>query len=193
MDYSSSNSSVKKSYRETHREQANQRSREWRAANKERVSEYNKAYNDANKEQLIQYRKARHEVHREHNNQASKKYYKSHRESRLQSAKAYSETHKEHRLAYSASHREQRRGTHLARRYGISLEDFNLMLFRQMGLCAICGNSPQEGKKLVVDHCHLTGNVRELLCDDCNHMIGNAGDNWELLIKAAQYLKKHSM
>lgn len=63
----------------------------------------------------------------------------------------------------------------------------------QDGKCAICGMTTEEnGKDFAVDHCHTTGNVRELLCNACNTGIGAFKDKPELLTKAIQYLEKHN-
>jgi len=66
------------------------------------------------------------------------------------------------------------------------------MICDQAGRCAICGTPEQEGKKLAVDHCHSTGKIRDLLCDRCNAGIGYFLEKSELLIAAAEYLRKHS-
>lgn len=58
------------------------------------------------------------------------------------------------------------RGWWLIARYGINLDEFDTMLSKQCGQCAICGTTPNEN--LTVDHCHRTGNVRGLLCRPCN-------------------------
>lgn len=65
------------------------------------------------------------------------------------------------------------------------------MQLAQGGKCAICGNPPPEGKKLNIDHNHYTMVVRELLCGTCNTGLGMFKDSFELLEKAAVYLKKH--
>lgn len=56
----------------------------------------------------------------------------------------------------------------LKRKYGITLEEYNRMYAEQAGKCFICHNK----KKLVVDHCHKTGEVRKLLCHECNTILG---------------------
>jgi hypothetical protein len=81
---------------------------------------------------------------------------------------------------------------YLPRTYGISVDDYNSLLVEQNGVCAICerqptGNSKQEAR-LHVDHNHETGEVRGLLCKDCNHGIGFFRDNPKLLGKAADYV-----
>lgn len=61
--------------------------------------------------------------------------------------------------------RKGRTGANYKARYGIDREEFERMARAQLGACAICGN---DEKRLVVDHDHVTGVVRELLCDRCN-------------------------
>ena len=55
------------------------------------------------------------------------------------------------------------------REYGITLEDYDLMLIEQEGKCAVCGSDDPKGKgRFHVDHDHDTGKVRGLLCHYCN-------------------------
>lgn len=57
---------------------------------------------------------------------------------------------------------------HLRRHYGITLAQFEALAREQRGLCAIC----KQPRKLCVDHCHATGRVRALLCNNCNMIMG---------------------
>jgi len=50
--------------------------------------------------------------------------------------------------------------------------------------CVICGDTT----KLVVDHDHITGKIRGLLCNHCNRGLGHFRDDPTLLEFAAQYL-----
>src|SRR6185312_3236559 len=59
----------------------------------------------------------------------------------------------------------------LQTKYGISLEQYEEMLARQGGGCAVCGTQPGK-QRLDVDHCHETGVVRGLLCRACNVSLG---------------------
>jgi len=78
----------------------------------------------------------------------------------------------------------------IRKQYGITLEEYNNMLKAQDYKCAICGNQDEvEGRKLAIDHCHSTGDVRGLLCGKCNRGLGLFYDNQELLQQAIQYLK----
>lgn len=75
-------------------------------------------------------------------------------------------------------------------RYGISQEQYDEMVMRQRGLCAICGHADPK-RALSVDHNHATGRVRALLCNACNRGIGLLEDNADRLEAAAAYLKEH--
>lgn len=78
----------------------------------------------------------------------------------------------------------------LARNYGITVEEYEQKFAEQNGLCAIC-DQPQPERLLAVDHDHITGQVRGLLCSKCNLMIGNAGeygDNTWVLQQGITYL-----
>lgn len=76
-------------------------------------------------------------------------------------------------------------------RYGITLDDYRKMLIEQDYKCYICGIDEKESRneQLCVDHCHATGNVRKLLCHNCNCGLGHFQDDVELLKKAADYLQ----
>ena len=78
------------------------------------------------------------------------------------------------------------RNGHLKRKFGITLAEFERLSALQGGACAICGKT---GKPLWVDHNHVTGAVRGLLCNGCNVAIGLLGDGPELVSKALAYLR----
>lgn len=62
-------------------------------------------------------------------------------------------------------------GTRL-QKYGLLLEDYEDLLHRQGGVCALCKEPPARGKSLCIDHCHDSGRVRGLLCNRCNSLLG---------------------
>jgi len=79
------------------------------------------------------------------------------------------------------------------RSYKITPEQYNEMLAAQGGCCKICGALPSSKSNrkhtvLSVDHCHVTGAVRGLLCARCNHVLGLAEDSPAILSSASQYL-----
>jgi DNA-binding transcriptional MerR regulator len=95
-----------------------------------------------------------------------------------------------HRRRYQRHHdeiRAQQVDSRLRHRYGITLEEYEEMLERQDGRCAICRRPPPEGKRLHVDHNHETGEVRGLLCSWCNTRL-IALENREWFEAAQSYL-----
>ena len=85
----------------------------------------------------------------------------------------------------------RQRNGHLLRKYGITLVEYEAMLTAQSGGCAICGRKPEQQTRyqnLHVDHCHDTGKVRGLLCDQHNLLLGRFNDDPKLLRRAADYL-----
>ncbi len=76
-------------------------------------------------------------------------------------------------------------------KYGITLDDYNTMLREQNCCCAICGKHKLLFKiRMFIDHCHITGKVRGLLCRNCNMGIGLLKENVESLKKAIKYLEQ---
>lgn len=85
---------------------------------------------------------------------------------------------------------QKERDRHLRRTFGITSEDFNQMLDKQSGSCAICLITEcKSGVAFAVDHCHTTGAIRGLLCRDCNTSLGKFNDNIETLERAILYLR----
>lgn len=65
------------------------------------------------------------------------------------------------------------------------------MLEHQMGHCGIClEHQCNLPRRLAVDHDHVTGKARGLLCRECNLSLGFMGDSQELLKVAANYLEQ---
>lgn len=81
----------------------------------------------------------------------------------------------------------------LKKHYGLTVGQYQQMLDRQNGTCAIC-DGPPKGKgadrgRYHVDHCHETGKVRGLLCSSCNLAIGYLGDDARRVRRAARYIE----
>lgn len=76
----------------------------------------------------------------------------------------------------------------LQARYGITVEQYEIMFVRQQGCCAIC--QQPSTTRLVVDHDHEGGAVRGLLCQRCNKGLGLFDDDAARLRAASYYLKE---
>lgn len=91
------------------------------------------------------------------------------------SQKHYRDTHQEKRAALNkawyAAVPGRMKNSNLKSLYGITLEQYDSLLASQGGHCAICPATEPGGRGgWKVDHDHVTGKVRGLLCDSCNKM-----------------------
>lgn len=84
--------------------------------------------------------------------------------------------------------KEQKR-KYLIASYGLTVEDYQKLLVKQNNCCAICKTTDWGKPSPSIDHCHTTGKVRGLLCNNCNRAIGLLKDNKEVLKNAIKYLK----
>lgn len=76
-------------------------------------------------------------------------------------------------------------------KYDLSVSEYQDLYDSQGGRCAICAQLPSGGR-LCVDHDHESGEVRGLLCDNCNKAIGLFQDSPEVIINAVEYIKAAS-
>ncbi len=76
---------------------------------------------------------------------------------------------------------------HRKNKYGVTQAQFMDMLARQDYLCPICLDNVHAGSSL--DHCHILGNIRGILCSNCNTGIGMLRDDPALLRRAIRYLE----
>lgn len=85
------------------------------------------------------------------------------------------------------------RKTNLMSKYKITLVEYEELLSKQGGKCAICyaSDSGQASRSFPVDHDHVSGKVRGLLCNACNGGIGLLRDDVEILKSAISYLERH--
>lgn len=114
-----------------------------------------------------------------------KEYHDNYREANRQKAKEYAKRY---------NHSDKARNNAYIRNYGITLDTYNAMLKEQNGVCKIClqPESMKRGdevKRLCVDHDHITGKVRGLLCQRCNTTLGRYEDNPELMKNLILYLE----
>ena len=77
-------------------------------------------------------------------------------------------------------------------KYGLTQEEYLAMIEEHGGLCAMCGNPERlPGKSLSIDHDHVTGKVRGLLCFICNTRLAIL-ENAEFMASAREYLTKYT-
>lgn len=91
---------------------------------------------------------------------------------------------------YPVNSKEYIKNLTLKKKYNITLKMYNQMLIDQNNKCKICNRHANDlPKNLDVDHDHITGKVRGLLCGKCNMGIGYFQDNIEIINNALLYIK----
>lgn len=81
------------------------------------------------------------------------------------------------------------RNYELKKRFGIGATEYDEILEKQNGKCAICGGE-DDHFSLAVDHCHNKKHIRGLLCSKCNRGLGLFRDSPQLLKQAIEYLQQ---
>jgi hypothetical protein len=98
---------------------------------------------------------------------------------------------REYTRIYRETKREQRHEYWRRRNYGLTPEQQKQLWEQANGRCQICGADPTErDPKLCVDHDHVTGRVRGLLCRNCNTAVGLLNDEPSLVERALHYLQE---
>jgi hypothetical protein len=153
-------------YRKSHPDRANAITRKWRAANPDKVKAQKARYRDKPE-------------NREKAKEQSRRWRLNNLEWSRRLGKAWAENNPDKKLSSS-----------LICKYGISLGEYNSLLDKQGGGCAICGK-PQGVKRLHIDHDHVSKKVRGLLCHQCNLMLGTARDSADILQVAIAYIEEN--
>lgn len=138
---------------------------------------------------------------RQRHNLATARWYLKNKERHAATRRIWNAKNRERRLEVGkkwkinnkARVRETNRRGHYMRKFGLKLEDLDLILAKQNGRCAICATEdpgPSKGgwREWHIDHCHGKKVIRGLLCRDCNLMLGHAKDNPTTLCRAAEYI-----
>ncbi len=123
-------------------------------------SEYDREYYQKNKDKKLE---------------ARRKYYYKNREKLLEKQKLYKKNNREKVLAGM-------RNTNYKRKYGITADEADAMYSKG---CKVCGGT----HRLHIDHNHENGEIRGVLCHNCNLGIGYFKDNTNRLLAAVEYLK----
>ncbi len=138
---------------------------------------------------------------RECNVKGTRQYYKDNRGHILRKRKKGYAAIKVQKAKYRKENKEKckqsARNTNYYRKFGIRIKDYDEMYERQSGVCAICGKKEDAiyrgvAKNLAIDHDHVTGVVRGLLCAKCNTALGNVNDDIGILVNMIEYLKMES-
>jgi hypothetical protein len=137
----------------------------WRAKNKEKIKAYSLSYRERlGKEKANEQSRARTAAWRKRN---PKQFKAAQRK-------------------YSTRYR-------LKKKFGITVEQRDAMLAGQGGVCKGCGSSTPNWKgDWHVDHCHKTGQIRGILCHNCNTALGRVKDDPDILQALIKYLESNA-
>lgn len=123
-------------------------------------------------------------------NRKQKEYHEQNPEINKEATKRYREKNREkiREKYYTKDRHEYTYFNSASRKYGITKEDYQQMWDKQGGFCRICSKILDGQRRPAVDHDHITGKVRGLLCSKCNTGLGQFNDNPDLLLLACDYL-----
>lgn len=86
--------------------------------------------------------------------------------------------------------KKRRKKNGLLLKFGINYDQYEAIKSDQNGVCCICQQVDHCGRDLAVDHNHVSGKIRGLLCTDCNTALGLFKDDISLLQGAINYLSR---
>jgi len=149
-------------------------------------AEYMRTWRAANRERLIAYRREHYQANIETERAKAREKARRRRAANPDHIRGVAQ-------AWKTANPERVRGygrKKALERYGLTPEDYALLLERAGGRCEICGTQdPGAKQSFGVDHDHETGRVRGLLCTTCNAGLGMFGDDLERIRKAVRYLE----
>lgn len=90
---------------------------------------------------------------------------------------------------YRTTHKEERADWHRLHRHRLSKTAFKTMIIDQGNACAICRKKEWGKNGPHVDHDHLAGKIRGILCNHCNAALGQIGDDPKIAQAMIDYLK----
>lgn len=141
------------------------------------------------KEIRAAYNKKFREEHPDIANGWSRTYRGRHPEKRRESARLSAQRARDERPEETSGYARQ---WLLLRQYGMTMDDYDKMFSEQNGVCAVCGrkqtHSPAHNGYLCVDHDHITGKIRGLLCRKCNMALGHVDDSVHILRNMMEYI-----
>ena len=123
-----------------------------------------------------------------------KEYEKTVRSRERKRLNAWRKEHREHVNAQARGYydSDKRYDAHVKKSYGVDISGIDSLVASQNNKCPICGNGFGEGRRRRhIDHDHKTGQIRSILCSNCNLGIGYFLDDPHVLRAAADYIEIH--
>lgn len=121
------------------------------------------------------------------------KYRARARKWHLENKERSKEANKQWKLKNVEYTKQYMRKYSILKRYGMTWKQYSKLLEDQKQCCAICSVSQESlSYKFHVDHNHVTGKIRGLLCSKCNVALGQLNEDINLFNKAINYLRRSS-
>lgn len=119
----------------------------------------------------------------------SKQWHKNNQEHHREYLKQWHENHPEYLKQWRENHPNNVYFISIKHSYGITREEWVNLYQSLDGKCAICGNPFKNQRDCHTDHNHTTGQIRQLLCSNCNKLIGRVYEDVSILASMINYLK----
>jgi len=194
--YYASHKDQEKAYRVSHKEKIKANNKAYRLAHLEEIRSKDRVYRLAHRPEISEQEKAYRLAHRPEKRAKDRARYLANRERLLAYQKAYRIVNKKmisaKKKVRHAAHKEEIRNRRLNKLYGLTQAEFDTLLEKQGGRCAICKTDEFNAKGPVVDHDHFSGQTRGILCNNCNSGIGYFRDLTYVMEAAIEYLAKYS-
>jgi len=156
---------------------------------KEKEKAYKRKYYEKNKEKVKAKAKKYAQEHPEKKLNSNRKYRQKHPEKVKAWQEKFNKKHPEKRKIYYEKNKGHYRKRIMKSKYNLSHEDWSKMWENQDKKCLICEKPFIEPSNACIDHNHETGEIRGLLCKNCNFIIGLLHDDPKWAIRIAKYLK----
>jgi hypothetical protein len=194
-------------YREAHREEVNERGRQWKLENPEQLSEQRRRYREVNQDKI----KAWVEANRGQRAAYMREYHASNRERLLarkrEASREYrqrtrldpdlAQRRRDSQRRHREANRQHIRSRERLRKHGLTPEGWTALWTAQDGKCYLC-LCPLSADNAVIEHDHrccpehasCSTCRRGLACAGCNNAVGFAGDDPERMLLMAGNLRK---
>ena len=134
--------------------------KEYREKNKDKIAEAGKEYREKNKDKIAEAGKEYREKNKDKIAEVKKEYYEKNKDKIAEVGKEYREKNKDKIKEYR-----------ILKTYNLTMEEYEEIYNRQNGCCPLCGKE-LNSVRVAIDHDHVTGKVRGIMCSVCNSQLG---------------------
>jgi hypothetical protein len=163
---------------------------------KDKKAAYNKDYYEKHRKEMAAYSVIWRAANIDNQKEYAKNYRAKHPDQMRATKTKWEAAHVDERRAYwkkyNIDHSEEKKHKMRIRRYNLPKDEYDALMKKQGGTCAICKAPEWNGRGPHVDHSHVTGKVRGILCHNCNNALGMIKDDPKIAKAIISYLKSGS-